>query len=183
MFCAVSAGGSSPYSSMHQESPHPYYPNRAQPIKVHIATPIPPRYLIRNHGSALSPALFASDKEMPVPFTHCHDGVASTCNNLQLLASANIGNPNYCSFNPCNAQYQPHYYSPGEISPTYQQNTYKKYNVHVLSCAQCIYVIFNFVFSEVFHYYCPNLMPSHMSGGYYQVGELCVCSTMRSVIK
>ncbi|XP_035846843.1 heat shock factor protein 5 isoform X2 [Sander lucioperca] len=49
-------------SPTHQESTHPYYPNKAQPTTAHSGTPVPPRFLIRGHGAALSPTVFAADK-------------------------------------------------------------------------------------------------------------------------
>lgn len=114
----VPAGRSSLLSPTHQESTHPYYPNKAQALTAHNGTPVPPRYLMRGHSAALSPTLFASDKGMPLSLSHHYAGVASSANAVHiqkgLLALASHGNPSFTSFNPPNAQYQPGFYSPGE---------------------------------------------------------------------
>ncbi|KAI3373448.1 hypothetical protein L3Q82_022058, partial [Scortum barcoo] len=107
---------SSLLSPARQESTHPYYPNKAQATAVHNGTPVPPRYLIRGHGAALSPTVFAPDKGMPVSLSHHYAGVASGANvaHIQkgLLTLANHGNPNFTGFSPPKAQFQPGFYSP-----------------------------------------------------------------------
>ncbi|XP_044079344.1 heat shock factor protein 5 isoform X1 [Siniperca chuatsi] len=112
----VKRGRSSLRSPTHQESTHPYYPNKGQAMTAHNGTPVPPRYLIRGHGAALSPTVFGTEKGIPVSLSHHYAGVASSSSAVHiqqgLLARANHGNPNVPSFNPPNAQYQPGYYSP-----------------------------------------------------------------------
>ncbi|XP_070772782.1 heat shock factor protein 5 [Enoplosus armatus] len=107
---------SSLLSPTHQESIHPYYTNKEKAVMTHNGTPVPPRYLIRGHGAALSPSVFGTDKGIPVSLSHHYAGIASSSNALHiqqsLLAHANHGNPNFAQFSPPNAQYQPDYYSP-----------------------------------------------------------------------
>uniref|UniRef100_A0A3B4V0F5 HSF-type DNA-binding domain-containing protein n=1 Tax=Seriola dumerili TaxID=41447 RepID=A0A3B4V0F5_SERDU len=113
----VSAGASL-LSLLHQESTHPYCPRKAQAMTGHNGTPVPPHYLIRGHGAALSPSVFAADKGTPVSLSHHYSGVAPSSNVMQLqqglMARANHGNPNFTSFNSANAQCQSSYQSPGE---------------------------------------------------------------------
>lgn len=109
LFFAVSAGSS---------SSHPYYPNKAQAMKSHIGTPLPPRYLMRGHGATLPPSAFAIDKVIPAPLSHHFAGLASSSNAVQVqqrfLAPTNQGSPNVTCYNPRGGQYQPGYYSTGE---------------------------------------------------------------------
>lgn len=118
LFFPVPAGSPLLLSPTLQESTHPYYPNKAQALTVHNGTPVPPRYLIRGHSAALSPAVFASDNGMPLSLNHHYGGVASRANAVHiqkgLLALASHGNTNFTSFNPPNVQYQPGFCSPGE---------------------------------------------------------------------
>ncbi|XP_038565020.1 heat shock factor protein 5 [Micropterus salmoides] len=108
--------GRSSLSPTHQESTHPYYPNKDQATTAHNGTPVPPQYLIRGHGAAYSPTVFGADKGIPVSLSHHYTGVASSSNAVQnyqgLLARANHASPNFTSFDPPNAQYQPGYFSP-----------------------------------------------------------------------
>ncbi|XP_056253727.1 heat shock factor protein 5 [Seriola aureovittata] len=108
--------GASLLSLLHQESTHPYCPRKAQAMTGHNGTPVPPHYLIRGHGAALSPSVFAADKGTPVSLSHHYSGVAPSSNVMQLqqglMARANHGNPNFTSFNSANAQCQPSYQSP-----------------------------------------------------------------------
>ncbi|XP_059207463.1 heat shock factor protein 5 isoform X2 [Centropristis striata] len=103
------------FGPTHQASTHPYYPNKAQAMTPHNGTPVPPRFLIRGHGAAHSPTVFATDKGIPVALSHHHAGGASSSNAVHiqqtLHAHASNGNPNF-SFNATNAQYQPAYYPP-----------------------------------------------------------------------
>lgn len=117
-FFPVSAGSSSLLSPTQHESTHPYYLNKAQAMTAHNGTPVPPRYLIRDHGAALSPTAFATDKGIPVSLSHHCAGVASSSNAVPfqqgLLAIANHGNPNFVTFTPPKAQHQPGCCHPGE---------------------------------------------------------------------
>ncbi|XP_054481209.1 heat shock factor protein 5 [Anoplopoma fimbria] len=105
-------GSYSLMSPTHQESTHPYHPNKYQAMTAHNGTPVPPRFLTRGHGAALSPTVFASDKGIPVSLSQHYTAAASssTAMHIQqsLMACANHGNPNFTF----NAQYQPGYYSP-----------------------------------------------------------------------
>ncbi|CAJ1064426.1 heat shock factor protein 5 [Xyrichtys novacula] len=86
-------------SPTHQELPHPYYPKKAPPGTVHNRTPVPPRYLIRGCGAALSPSVFASDKGKQMSFNHQHAGAVSGPSAMQvqlgLRADVNHGNVHY----------------------------------------------------------------------------------------
>ncbi|XP_035521774.1 heat shock factor protein 5 isoform X2 [Morone saxatilis] len=117
-------GSSSLLSATRQESTHPYHSSKAQAMTVHNGTPVPPRYLIRGHGAALSPTVFATDKGIPVSLSHHYAGVASSSNAVHvpqgLLGHANPGNQNCATFNPPNAQYQPGFYS--TVCHCYQPN-------------------------------------------------------------
>ncbi|XP_035521773.1 heat shock factor protein 5 isoform X1 [Morone saxatilis] len=119
-----SGGSSSLLSATRQESTHPYHSSKAQAMTVHNGTPVPPRYLIRGHGAALSPTVFATDKGIPVSLSHHYAGVASSSNAVHvpqgLLGHANPGNQNCATFNPPNAQYQPGFYS--TVCHCYQPN-------------------------------------------------------------
>lgn len=112
------AGSSSLLSLTYQESIHPYYPTTSHAMTAHSGTPIPPRYLMRGHGAALSPSVFATDKVIPLSINQHSLGVASGSSAVHiqqgLLAHSNHGNPNFTSCNSSNAQYPPRYYSPGE---------------------------------------------------------------------
>ncbi|XP_068455787.1 heat shock factor protein 5 isoform X1 [Clinocottus analis] len=93
--------------------PHPYHGNSAQARTAHNGTPVPPRFLRRGQGAALSASTFVTEKVTPVSFSqHYATGAASSSNamNIQqgLLACAGSGNPNFTF----NAQYQPGFYSP-----------------------------------------------------------------------
>ncbi|XP_070700094.1 heat shock factor protein 5 [Pempheris klunzingeri] len=77
-------GSSKLLSPTHQESTHPYYPNKAQAMMAHNGTPVPPRYLMRGHGAALSPTVFASDKGMPVSLSHHYAGHSHNKENKEL---------------------------------------------------------------------------------------------------
>ncbi|XP_076607170.1 heat shock factor protein 5 [Chaetodon auriga] len=118
----VKRGTSSLFSPMHLESTHPYYSNKAQALNGHNGTPFPPRYLIKGHRAALSPALF-TDKAIPLSLNHLYAEVASSSNAVHiqqgLLAHANHGNTNFATFNPPNSPCHPgchssvlHYYHP-----------------------------------------------------------------------
>lgn len=107
-----SRGGLSLLKPTRQESTHPYYPIKAQVTKAFNGTPIPPRYLIRGLGAALSPP----NKEKAAFLNHPYAGVTSipSAVNMQqgLVPGANQRNPNFTGFNPHNAPYQPGFYSP-----------------------------------------------------------------------
>ena len=104
--------------SLHQESARPHQPKKAQAMATHNGTPVPPRYLIRGPGVALSPDVFARDKGTPVPLSHHYVGVASSSNPVHpqqsLLAQTNYGNPSFPSVNPPGAPFLPGFYSSGE---------------------------------------------------------------------
>ncbi|KAG8008246.1 Heat shock factor protein 5 [Nibea albiflora] len=70
-------GSSSGFSPTNETSPRPYYLNKAQAMAVYNGTPIPPQYLIRGHGAALSPTIFASNKGIPASLCHQYAGIAS----------------------------------------------------------------------------------------------------------
>lgn len=114
-FFPVTAG-SSVLSPLHQGSPHPYCPRKADAMTVHSGTPVPPRYLMRGYGTAAAPSMFATDKGIPASLSQQYTGAAPSSNGVHTqqgpLARANNGN----QFNAVsqNAQYQPHYQSPGE---------------------------------------------------------------------
>jgi len=96
-------------------SPHPYHRQKAQAMAAHNGTPVPPRFLPRGHGAALSPNAFVTDKGIPVSFSqHYSTGAASNSNPMHiqqgLLACSSRGNPTYAF----NVQYPPGYYSPRE---------------------------------------------------------------------
>ncbi|KAA8586414.1 hypothetical protein FQN60_000250, partial [Etheostoma spectabile] len=118
-------------SPTHQEATHPYYPSKAQPLTAHNGTPVPPRFLIRGHGAALSPTVFASEKGIQVSLSHHYAGVASSANathiQQSLLSRANHGNPNFPFTSP-NAHYPPGYYSP--VYQCYHQNLDRKNKEH-----------------------------------------------------
>ncbi|XP_075343506.1 heat shock factor protein 5 [Odontesthes bonariensis] len=101
-------------SHAHQQFTHPCHTDQSQAMKAQSGTPVPPRYLIRGHGAALSPTVYSAAKKMPAPSSHHYTGVASSSSAMHaqpgLLTSANHGNPNFCSFNPPNAHYQPGFY-------------------------------------------------------------------------
>ncbi|TDH04667.1 hypothetical protein EPR50_G00135160 [Perca flavescens] len=107
----VKRGNTSMLSPTHQESTHPYYPNKAQPMTAHNGTPVPPRFLIRGHGAALSPTVFAADKGLQVSLSHHYANANAMHIQQSLLSRANHGNPNFPFTSP-NAQYPPGYYSP-----------------------------------------------------------------------
>lgn len=108
-FFPVPAGNPLLQSAPQQKSTYPYYLNKAQPLLTHNGSPVPPRYLIRDHATALGPSVFATDKGMPVASGNHYAGVASSSNTVHapqtLLAS--VGNPP-------EVQNQPGYCSPGE---------------------------------------------------------------------
>uniref|UniRef100_A0A665U7P4 HSF-type DNA-binding domain-containing protein n=1 Tax=Echeneis naucrates TaxID=173247 RepID=A0A665U7P4_ECHNA len=110
--------GNTTILQLFQGSTHPYYPCKGQATTTQSATPIPPRYLIRDHGAALSPSVFHMDKGIPLSLSHHYSGVApiSTAENApqSLVACANHGNPHVTSFNSSNVQFQPGYQPPGE---------------------------------------------------------------------
>lgn len=114
LFFLVAAGS----PSLHQESASPHQPKKAQAVTAHSGTPVPPRYLIRGPGAALSPDVFAKDKGTPVPLSHHYIGVASSSNAVHpqqnLLAHTNYGNPNFPTINPSGAPFLPGFYSSGE---------------------------------------------------------------------
>ncbi|XP_034540512.1 heat shock factor protein 5 [Notolabrus celidotus] len=101
-------------SPTNQESTHPYFPKKGQPGTVHNGTPVPPRYLMRGHGAALSPTVFTSDKGIQVSYNHQYAGVASSSNAVPVLS----GSPAHV--NHGNVQYQPGYFSP--VCQCYQMN-------------------------------------------------------------
>nr|XP_046267820.1 heat shock factor protein 5 isoform X2 [Scatophagus argus] len=107
----VSVGSSSLLIPTHQESTHLYYSDKAQAMTAHSGTPVPPRYLIRGHGAALSPTVFA-DKGIPLSLSHHYAGGT--------LGHANHGTPNFLTFSPPNAQYQPYFCS--QFCQGYQPN-------------------------------------------------------------
>ncbi|XP_056267441.1 heat shock factor protein 5 [Pseudoliparis swirei] len=112
----VTRGNYSPMSS-----PHPYHRQKAQAMAAHNGTPVPPRFLPRGHGAALSPNAFVTDKGIPVSFSqHYSTGAASNSNPMHiqqgLLACSSRGNPTYAF----NVQYPPGYYSP--LWQCYHQN-------------------------------------------------------------
>ncbi|KAL6099107.1 uncharacterized protein ACO6RY_18096 [Pungitius sinensis] len=104
----------------HKESTYPYPPNKAQAAPAHNGTPVPPRFLTRGHGAALSPSVFAANKGIPVSLSPNYTGAASSSNAVLhpqgLLTCSNCGNPNF----PYNLQFQPGYYSP--LYSCYHQN-------------------------------------------------------------
>ncbi|KAL3042384.1 hypothetical protein OYC64_020349 [Pagothenia borchgrevinki] len=104
-----SAGSSllTSHSPRHQESQHPYLPKKAQAMTSHNGTPVPPRFLIRRHGAALSPIVFAADKGIPVPLSHHYPGLTTGSNHMHLQQSL-LANPNF-PFPGSHAQYQPGY--------------------------------------------------------------------------
>lgn len=142
MLFPVSAGSSSLLSTVHQESSHPYHLNKAEAMAAHNGTPVPPRYLIRDHSVALSPTVFATDKGIPVSLSHHYAGVASSSNALHfqqgLLASANHENPRFVTFTPPSAQHQLDYGSPGEHDirqpvRSMSEMSYKLQLLHILT--------------------------------------------------
>ncbi|XP_033955537.1 heat shock factor protein 5 [Pseudochaenichthys georgianus] len=109
-----SAGSSllTSHSPRHQEFQHPYLSKKAQAMTSHNGTPVPPRFLIRGHGPALSPMVFAADKGIPVSLSHHYPGLTTGSNHMHLqqslLARANSASPNF-PFSGSHAQYQPGY--------------------------------------------------------------------------
>ncbi|XP_063750450.1 heat shock factor protein 5 [Eleginops maclovinus] len=100
------------HSPRQQESHIPYLSKKAQGMTSHNGTPVPPRFLMRGHGAALSPMIFAADKGIPVSLSHLYPGLATGSNPVHLqqslLARANHGNSNF-PFTGSNAQCQPGY--------------------------------------------------------------------------
>ncbi|XP_036975300.1 heat shock factor protein 5 isoform X2 [Acanthopagrus latus] len=111
----INKSGKTESPSLHQESARPHQPKKAQAMAAHSGTPVPPRYLIRGPGVALSPDVFARDKGTPVPLSHHYVGVASSSNPVHpqqsLLAQTNYGNPSFPSVNPPGAPFLPGFYS------------------------------------------------------------------------
>ncbi|XP_060912302.1 heat shock factor protein 5 [Labrus mixtus] len=97
---------SSLHSPTHQELTHPYHPQPAQPGTAHNGTPVPPRYLIRGHGAALSPSVFTADKGIQVSVSHHYAGVAPSSSAMHVQQGL-LARVNHQS-----VQYQPGYYSP-----------------------------------------------------------------------
>ncbi|XP_041657925.1 heat shock factor protein 5 isoform X2 [Cheilinus undulatus] len=93
------------HTPTHQKLTHPYYPKQVQPGIAHNRTPVPPRYLMRGQGAALSPSVFAPDKGIPASFSHHYAGEATGSSAMHspqgLLAHANHRN----------VPYQPRYFS------------------------------------------------------------------------
>nr|XP_020480199.1 heat shock factor protein 5 isoform X2 [Monopterus albus] len=120
----IKRGSSSLLIPQHQDSPHPYYTNKAQATTVHSGTPAPLWYPIRGPVAAASPSAFTADKGIRELSHHC-TGIASRSNDVPIrqdpLASGTHAHPNVTSFNPHNAQYQSGYYSP--VCHYYPSNT------------------------------------------------------------
>ncbi|TKS70070.1 Heat shock factor protein 5 [Collichthys lucidus] len=106
-------GSSSQFSPTHEMSPRPYYLDKSQAMVVYNGTPIPPQYLIRGHGAALSPTVFASDKGIPAALCHPYAGVASRSTPVHFQPGLQVhGSPNFATFNSPHRPYKPGFYSP-----------------------------------------------------------------------
>ncbi|KAE8287990.1 Heat shock factor protein 5 [Larimichthys crocea] len=106
-------GSSSRFSPTHETSPRPYYLNQSQAMAVYNGTPIPPQYLIRGHGAALSPTVFASNKGIPAALCHQYAGVASRSTPVHIQQGLQVhGSPNFATFNSPHRPYKPGFYSP-----------------------------------------------------------------------
>ncbi|XP_068585618.1 heat shock factor protein 5 [Cebidichthys violaceus] len=96
-------------SPTHRKWTHPYPPNKAPAVAAHNGTPVPPWFLTRGLGAALSPTVFAADKGIPVTLSQHYAEAASSSNAMliqqSLMANSNHGNPNF-TYN------QPGYYMP-----------------------------------------------------------------------
>ncbi|XP_008288770.1 heat shock factor protein 5 [Stegastes partitus] len=101
--CSDGKGVRSWPSPARLESAHPYYPRKAL-----NGTPVPPWYLMRGLGAALSPA----DKETPACLSHPDAGGTPSPNAVNVQPRANQGNPHFAGYSPHSVPYQPDFCSP-----------------------------------------------------------------------
>ncbi|XP_071757029.1 heat shock factor protein 5 [Centroberyx gerrardi] len=112
-------GSSSFLGQTHQESTHPYHPNRTQHVKEYNRTPIPPRTLMMGHGAAPPPTIFTTDKGIPISVIHRYPGIGSGPTSMHIQQGLQgLANPGqkFSNFTPHHAQYQPGFYSPGSVA-------------------------------------------------------------------
>uniref|UniRef100_A0A096M9R3 HSF-type DNA-binding domain-containing protein n=1 Tax=Poecilia formosa TaxID=48698 RepID=A0A096M9R3_POEFO len=101
-----------------QSPAHPYHPHKSQTMRPQSGTPVPPRYLRRVPGAALSSTTLPLVKDEPMPLRHPYTGGSSNSKTLHVqqgfLPRMGNGETHFNSFSPRNPQYQ-HGYYPTEL--------------------------------------------------------------------
>ncbi|KAM4726221.1 heat shock factor protein 5 [Anableps anableps] len=113
-----------PLRPSHQSPAHPYHPHKSQAMRPQSGTPVPPRYLRRVPGAALSPTNLPLVKDGPMPLRQPYTGGSSSSKTLHVqqgfLPRMSNGDTHLNSFSPRNPQYQPGYYT--TVCPCFHPN-------------------------------------------------------------